>query len=240
MERSEAGEKREHSTARRESVKRKSLLPVREKGPKRNCSEKSPRRSVRARPAGGTRSAFGHEPIKLFAVLGAANRVDIFGEFALRLVKLAALFVEPGELGSAPFVESGVAGRSAVGAACAVHCAAPPRRRIARHHATRILPFVGRQRLQIRSAVAALPELVSEDRETDRPKDNETKNHGDDFERRPARTAAAAPPGARPLARAEFASAVRTTTHSAICSAHTEPPCPLASAAPSERSLTPV
>src|SRR6202020_3483040 len=94
-------------------------------------SGKSPRHSVRAGAAGRTGPAFGHEPIEFLAVLSAADRVRIFGELALRLVKLAALFVEPGEFGSAPFVESGVAGRSAVGAACAGHCAAPPRRRIA-------------------------------------------------------------------------------------------------------------
>ena len=60
-----------------------------------------------------TGAALGHEPLELLAVLGAADRLDIFGEFALRVVELAALLVEPGELGRPPLVERHVAGRGA-------------------------------------------------------------------------------------------------------------------------------
>src|ERR1700749_4523984 len=65
---------------------------------------------ARARAAGGASPTLGHEPLELFAVLSAADRVDIFGELAMRLVELAALFIEPSELRRPPFVESGVAG----------------------------------------------------------------------------------------------------------------------------------
>src|SRR5271156_2866138 len=72
------------------------------------CASSSLRRSsARVGAAGRARSAFGHEPLELFAVLGAANRVDIFGELALRFVELAALFSSrwsrrPGALGVRP------------------------------------------------------------------------------------------------------------------------------------------
>lgn len=45
------------------------------------------KRSVRFRAAASRASAaFGHEAFELLAILGAANRVHIFGELALRVV----------------------------------------------------------------------------------------------------------------------------------------------------------
>ena len=78
-----------------------SLLPAREEG---ILSVGRVGRAVYAQPALGTaspagRAALGHEAVELLAVLGATDRVDIFGEFALRVVELAALLVEARKLG---------------------------------------------------------------------------------------------------------------------------------------------
>src|SRR5271165_463267 len=88
------------------------------------------RRSARLAAAVGRSGAtLGHEPLELLAVLGATDRLDIFGEFALRVVELATLLIETGELGSPPFVESHVAGRGRIETAPAPHGAAAPGRR---------------------------------------------------------------------------------------------------------------
>jgi len=61
-----------------------------------------------------------HEALEFFAILRLAQVVDEFGEFAMRLLELAALGFEPIELGGLPFVERGIAGRRATeGAALA-------------------------------------------------------------------------------------------------------------------------
>jgi hypothetical protein len=131
------------------------------------------------------RPAFGHEAFEFVAVLGATDRIHILGELALRVVQLAALFIEARELRRPPVVEGGVASRSGIKTTRPPRCAAARPTGIRAHHRACILPLVGRKRLQIGPAVAALPELVTEDRQTDRPEDDEAENHGDDLKRTP-------------------------------------------------------
>ena len=109
-------------------------------------------------------------------------------------------------------------------AARALHrAAAPPRgREFEDIMRARILPFVGRQGLQIGAAVPALPDLVAEDRETDRPEDDEAENHGDDFERASSANRRRAAIG-RPPNRSGRIPARRTNHPSHY------PPCPLSS-----------
>ena len=52
------------------------------------------------------------QPLELLAVTGAAQLLDVLGELTLGVLKLAALFLESGELGGAPFIERVVAGRA--------------------------------------------------------------------------------------------------------------------------------
>src|SRR5271166_4341376 len=83
---------------------------------------------VRVGAAGRAAAPLGHEALELLAVLGAPDRLDIFGELALRLVELAALLIEPDQLGLPPLVEGDVAGRGGVEATGPSHSAAAPRR----------------------------------------------------------------------------------------------------------------
>ena len=226
MERSEAGEKASSiapQDARASS--RKSLLPVREKGPAARPSRRGVEiRSVRAGeppPAGrARRSAMNRSNSSRSLARRIAS--DIFGELALRLVELAALFVEPRQLGRPPFVESGVAGRSAIEAARAVHRAAAPRRPqeelpdiMVRASCHLLVASVCRSG----PPYPALPELVAEDRKTDRPEDDEAKNHRDDFERASSANRRAA--NGRPPTRSRQIPARRTNHPSHY------PQCPL-------------
>ncbi len=57
------------------------------------------------------RAALVHEALEFLAILGVADVVEEFGEFARGVFELAPLGFEPGELGRLPLVERDVAGR---------------------------------------------------------------------------------------------------------------------------------
>ena len=63
------------------------------------------------------------------------------------------------------------------------------------HRRARALIGAGRHRLQVGSAGLALPILVAEDRQPERPEDHEAEDHRDQLDRRPAAARACARPG---------------------------------------------
>src|ERR1700677_3446121 len=133
----------------------------------------------------------------------------------MRFFEFAPLFLEPRELRRLPVVESAVAGRR--GLSTAPGSAGPGgRRRRARrlhggHRRSRFVPLGGSEGLQVVAAELALPELITQDRQADRPKHANPQYHGDHSDPRPAAAAARpAPAGVRPLVGAELTSTVRT------------------------------
>ncbi len=123
--------------------------------------------------------AAAHEGFELLAVAGAAQLVDMFGEIALGFGELAALFLEAREFAFAPFVEGDIAGRTHEGGTAPARRTLPGDAADGFLHPRALLLSEGEEIAFI--ALAPLPKLAEQDRETERPEDEKAENHRRDL-----------------------------------------------------------
>src|SRR5580704_3686243 len=149
-----------------------------------------------------------HKALEFLAILGVAEIFHVVSEFALGGGEPFALFLEPGELGGAPLVESAIAGR-ARGNALPIICRKTP---AAGGPVRAVAPFFSPERNYVaRVPGFPLPKFPAEDGEADRPKHDKAQNHRENFHELPRLPrCASTPPRSPGLVRRAWVSGVGT------------------------------